>query len=404
MNWAKNLSMSVKALGRSRLRTIMSSASMAIGIAAVVMLLGVSAGAEQAFEQALEELGKNLLSVDAQRIESSALRGRSTRHRTLTLSDWKAIIEELDTVELAAPIAMGNFNVDFKGRSVKTTVIGTSPEFQKTNNQQLFAGRFFNNLELQSYKRVALVGAEVANKLFQREAPIGQLILINKIPFTIIGLLKEKGADMTGSSQDDRILIPATTATRRLLGVNFIDRIFVQAASKDKLQQANLDVRGLLRERHSLGDKSDDFTVRDQASLLNTLKKTDSTLESFLGGIAVLTLSLASLGLLAVSVLSVRERSSEIGLRIALGALPFHILMQFICETIILSLLGALLGLIIGIVGIIIVKSLFDWQLVFTWASVFYTFFISLILSILFGAYPAMQAAKLDPIIALKMA
>ncbi len=405
MNWRKNLAWSFKALCRARLRTLMSSASMAIGIAAVTMLLGVSAGAEQAFQQALEAMGKNLLSVGAERKESGALRGRSDHYETLTLGDWRAIMGELDSVARAAPIAMGSFDIRFSGRSVKMTAIGTSPEFQITNNQLLAAGRFFDQNDFDDYARVAVIGSEVAKQLFFGEQPLGERILVGNMPFIIIGLLEEKGTDVSGSSQDDRIVIPATTAQRRLLGADYIDRIFVQAASKELINQVIQEVRNLLRHRHGLAEQTaDDFTIRDQASLLTTLNETDSTLERFLTGIAALTLALASLGLLAVSLLSVRERQSEIGLRLAVGALPIHVLVQFLCEAVMVSLLGALAGLLTGAVGIMMVEWLLGWQLVFTWISVLYTFLISLTLSLGFGVYPALQAAKLDPIVALKSA
>ncbi len=374
-----------------------------IGITAVSLLFGVGAGAEQAYQAALETMGKNLLSVGSQRKESGALRGVSRRFQTLTMGDWRAISDELDSVALAAPIAMKSFDLRYGGESVTMTVIGTTPEFQITNNQPLTAGRFIDEFDLLDNSRVAVIGSQVEYELFGDRQAVGQRLLVAGAPFIIIGVLAEKGADPTGSPQDDRVLVPITTAMRRLVSVDYVDRIFVQAVSKSKISTAINHVRELLRGRHGLPtNTADDFTVRDQAAMLATLDKTEQSLSRFLAGIAALTLGLASVGLMAVSLLSVRERHAEIGLRLALGALPRQIMAQFLSEAVIIALIGALAGLLVAAFGIIVGAWLLDWQLALTGMNVLYTFSISLALSLLFGAYPALRAAKLDPIIALR--
>jgi putative ABC transport system permease protein len=403
MNWGRNLRLSIQALARARLRTLLSSSSMAIGITAITLLYGVGAGAEKAFQQAVEKMGKNLLSVGAQRKESDALRGKSRRYQTLTLGDWRAIMEQLRSVERAAPIAMNNFDMSYAGESVNMTAIGTTPEFQLTNNQGLVAGRFLDEYDVMNNRRVAVIGSQVARQLFQGQQALGERLLVGGAPYIVIGVLEEKGVDPTGSPQDDRILIPVTTAQRRLLGVDYVDRIFVQAVSKEMTDTAMRDVRALLRARHGLNDTTaDDFTIRDQASLLGTLDKTDRTLTRLLTGISTLTLGLASIGLLAVSLLSVRERHGEIGLRLALGALPRQVLVQFLSEAVMIALLGAVAGLLAGAFGIIVGGWLIGWQLTLSGMGIAYTFLISLVLSLLFGAYPALRAARLDPIVALR--
>jgi len=385
------------------MRTLLSASSMMIGIAAVTLLFGVGAGAEKAYQAALETMGKNLLSVGSQRKPSGALRGGNQRFQTLTMADARTIMNELDSVALTAPIAMTSSDLRYGGNSVKMTVIGTTPEFQTTNIQPLTAGRFIDEFDMGDVARVAVIGSQVAKKLFKGQAALGKRLLVDGAPFTVIGVLEEKGPDSTGSAQDDRILIPVTTAQRRLLNVDFVDRIFVQAVSKPMINSAIREVRSLLRSRHGLAAKTaDDFTIRDQAATLSTMNKTQQSLAKFLAGIATLTLGLASFGLLAVSLLSVRERTGEIGLRLAVGALPGQLMLQFLSEAVMIALIGAIAGLFVGVIGIIVGAWLLGWQLALTGMGVLYTFLIALGLSLIFGAYPALRAAKLDPIISLR--
>jgi putative ABC transport system permease protein len=312
-------------------------------------------------------------------------------------------MSEIESVDRAAPIAMKNFDLRYGGESVNMTVIGTTPEFQFTNNQPLKTGRFIDAYDLSDVARVAVIGSQVAKELFKGKPAVGERLLVGGAPFIVIGVLQAKGVDPTGSPQDNRILVPVTTAMQRLLGVDYVDRIFVQAVSKPMIGTATAQLRELLRTRHGLAEKTaDDFTIRDQASMLSAMSKTEQSLSRFLSGIATLTLALASVGLLAVSLLSVRERHGEIGLRLAVGARPLQVLAQFLSEAIMIALLGAAAGLLIGVFGIIVGAWLLDWQLTLTGEGVLYTFLISLLLSLLSGAYPALRAARLDPIIALR--
>jgi putative ABC transport system permease protein len=376
---------------------------MMIGIASMTLLFGVGAGAEKAYQGALETMGKNLLSVGSQRKPTDALRGASQRFETLTMDDKHAIMNQLDSVALVAPIAMTSSDLRYGGNSVRMTVIGTTPEFQITNSQQLVSGRFIDAFDMRNVARVAVIGSQLKKKLFKNETALDKRLQVDGAPYVVIGVLQEKGPDITGTPQDDRILIPVSTAQRRLLNVDFVDRIFVQAVSKPMISTAIAEIRELLRYRHGLAPKTaDDFTIRDQATMLSTMSKTQQSLARFLAGIATLTLGLASVGLLAVSLLSVRERTAEIGLRLAVGALPAQIMVQFLSEAMMIAMLGALVGLLVGVIGIIVGAWLLGWQLALTVESVLYTFLIALGLSLLFGAYPALRAARMDPIVSLR--
>lgn len=377
---------------------------MTIGIAAMFILFSLGAGAERSFEQALSSMGKNLLAIGSVRRETDALRGRGQRAQTLTLDDWHAIGREVEGVERAAPIAMNNFDVRYGGRATNITVIGTSPEYQYSNVHQASIGRFIDETDLANQARVAVIGSQIAKELFLGEQPIGERLQIGGAPYEIIGVLETKGTDAGGMPQDDKVLVPVTTAMRRLLNVDYIDRIFVQAKSRQVVPVVMTGVVALLRQRHALDESGqpNDFTIRDQAELVRTIRRSDETMQLFLRGLSSLLLALASAGLLAVTLLSVRERQSEIGLRLAVGALPRHIVVQFLGEAIMVALLGALSGLLLGGIGIILGQWLMGWEMQITGLNTLYTMLIPLGLALLAGAYPAFGAARLDPILALR--
>ena len=377
---------------------------MTVGIAAMFMLMALAAGTEKSFEDALSSMGRNLLAVGSVRQETDALRGQGRRVQTLTLDDWRALNSEVAGVERAAPIAMNSFNLRYGGEETGATVIGTTPEFRDSNVMHPSTGRFIDNFDVQNQSRVAVIGSVIAKELFHGEQPIGETVLIAGAPFEVIGVLQSKGADAGGIAQDDKVLVPVTTAMRRLLNVDFVDRIFVQAQSSDLVDKVVRGISDVLRQRHGLSkaNRPDDFTIRDQAELVRTVRRSDDTMQSFLAGLSALLLALACFGLLAVSLLSVRERHAEIGLRLAVGALPRQVMAQFLSEAVMIAVLGALSGLFVGGIGIILGQWLMGWQIEITGLNTLYSMLIPLGLALVSGAYPALRAARLDPIQALR--
>jgi ABC-type antimicrobial peptide transport system permease subunit len=375
-----------------------------MGIAALFILMSLAAGAQKAFEDALSSMGKNLLAIGSERKDADALRGQGARYQTLTLGDWRALATEVAGVRRAAPIAMNNFTLRYGGDETVATVIGTTPEYRDSNVMVPSVGRFFDGNDVKNQSRVAVIGSQIAKELFHGEQSIGETVQVGGVPFRVIGVLRSKGTDAGGVPQDDKVLVPVTTAMRRLLNVDYVDRIFLQAQSSELVAAATDGARELLRERHALDDlnQADDFTIRDQADLVRTVRRSDDTMQRFLSGLSVLLLALACVGLFAVSLLSVRERHEEIGLRLAVGALPSQIMMQFLSEAAMVATLGALSGLFVGGLGITLGQWLMGWQMQITGLNTLYSMLIPLGLAVLCGAYPAIRASRLDPMQALR--
>ena len=405
MRWHKNLRFSLRALNRSRFRTLLSVSGVAIGIAAVAVLIGAGAGADLALQKSLERLGENLLAVNASLTTTGALRGESRMHETLTMDDWRRI-KDLPSVKRAAPVADGGGAVRVGARAQSFTIVGTTPEFHAAKKFDVVTGRFIDDDDVALRHRVAVIGAQVVDDLFFGEWPIGETMLIGNNPFTVIGILKRKGLNPDGTTDDGHIIVPVSTVQRRMINVDHLARIFVQARSKDMIPVAEAEIATLLRGEHGLGrpNYADDFEIQDQAALLATQKKMSKSFGSLTLGLAALALTLGGVGLLVVSLLSVRERYAEIGLRIAVGAQARDILIQFLTESILLALMGGMAGVLVGGACILIGGQVTGWAMALTWETVAYPFLISLGIAIVFGAFPALRAARLDPIVALRSA
>ena len=402
MRWHRNLQLSIRALTRSWLRTLLSASGVAIGIASVVVLIGAGAGAEQALRSALEELGENLLVVSAALTTTNPLRGASRTGTTLTIGDWQAIDQEVEGVVRTAPVSDNPRLARANGWTVGVRLLGTTPQFQQIRNLTLVAGRFIDEEDLLQRERVAVVGALVVEEIFQGESPVGETLFLGNVPFRIVGVTKKKGVSYDGANEDEVVVIPLTTAMRRLAKVDYLDRISIQAESEQAVPVATSAITSLLRYRHANPlDDSDDFSIQDQDDLIRARQDAGRPLSRVVTGLSALALGLGGVGLLAVSLLSVRERYSEIGLRLAIGGRPRDILLQFFTEAILISALGGAAGLALGVAGIWVGGELTQWPMVLSWQAAVYPFSISLAIAVVFGAYPALRAARLDPILAL---
>lgn len=403
MKLSKNIALSYEILAAYKLRTLLSMLGIIVGVGAVVLMVAAGKGAEKRILDRIRDMGTNLVVVNAG--QTRIVAGRQRQMATVTTlipDDARAIVTDCPSVRLAAPAASKKLAARFESENANTNVVGMAPDGFRIRNIKIAAGRFFDAEESRGRRRVAILGPTVVINLFGADDPIGQKIRIGRVPFEVIGVTRPKGIDANGADQDDLIIVPLTTAMRRLFNVTYVDRIYVQAVNADALYQAEKEIRSVLRQRHRLREKPDDFTIQNQATLLKTERETSRAMTLLVGGAASISLLVGGVGILAVMLISVRERTGEIGLRRAVGALKRDIRNQFLMEAAILSCTGGLLGVLSGVAGALILSRLGYWETVISWPAAGVGFLFSASLGIVFGIYPALRAAGLEPIEALR--
>jgi len=403
MKLSRNLALSYEILATHKLRTLLSMLGIIVGVGAVVLMVAAGKGAEQRILDRIRDMGTNLIVVNAGQTRIIAGRQRQmSRVTTLVPDDVKTILTDCPSVSLAAPAISRKLATRFESENTNTNVLGMTPDGFRIRNIDVASGRFFDAEESRGRRRVAILGATVANNLFNGDDPIGQKIRVGRIPFEVIGVTRPKGIDANGADQDDLIIVPLATAMRRLFNVTYVDRIYVQAVNADALGPAEKELRSVLRQRHRLRGKPDDFTIQNQATLLKTERETSRSMTLLVGGAAGISLLVGGVGILAVMLISVRERTGEIGLRRAVGARRSDIRNQFLMEAAILSCSGGIIGVLSGVGGALTLSRLGYWATVISWPASAVGFVFSASLGILFGIYPALRAADLEPIEALR--
>ena len=401
----QSLKISQKALLAHKMRTILALLGIIIGVSSVIIMVAIGRGAQEKVMNKIEEMGTNLIVVNAGQVRTFAGRKRQIGNViTLTIRDAKAIVTECPSVRLTAPVQSKRLQVKYGNLSTKTSIVGTSPDFQSISNFHIFSGKFFTSEENKASLRVAVLGQTVVENLFGIADPIGETIRIRKIPFEVVGVLENKGVDINGVDQDDQIIIPINTALRRVFNLTYLSTIYIQAIDNQSLNQAAAEVKSLLRERHHLvyRRKPDDFTVQNQADLLKTQEEAANTFTGLIGGIAAISLFVGGIGILAIMLMIIRERTGEIGLRMALGARRKDVLIQFLLESLMMSIAGGFLGMILGVGGAIIISVFTQWSASISVISIVVALTFSLIIGVFFGIYPAHRASLLDPIEALR--
>lgn len=387
------------------LRTGLALTGIVIGVSAVIIIVAIGNGAQQEVLSKIEAMGTNLLIVTPGQVQKTAgrqqIRGTVT---TLTVEDAEAIGLECPAVRAVAPAQSKKLLVKYDNLSSNTTVIGSTPAFQRVRNTRVAMGRFFTEEENTASRRVAVLGQSVVHNLFEGRNPIGEIIRIGRIPFEVIGVMQSKGVDLSGTDQDDQIFIPLRTALRRVLNLTYINAINIEAVTSEAMNPAISQVTKLLRERHRLNKRGapDDFTILSQTDVLEAHRETTETFTLLIGSIAGISLLVGGIGILAIMLIAIRERTNEIGLRMAVGASRKDIMTQFVLESSILGTSGGIAGIILGLTGALVVQIGMSWPISISTTAIILSFSFSLIVGLIFGVYPARRASRLDPIDALR--
>jgi putative ABC transport system permease protein len=376
-----------------------------IGVGAVVAMIAVGSGAKQRISEQIASMGSNLLIVLSGSSTSGGLRFGSGTVPTLTVDDAKAILTEIPAVRYVAPTLGGGAQVVFGNQNWSTIVNGTTPEALEIREWPLSSGRSFTQQDVDGATKVCLLGKTVADNLFGGIDPIGQVIRIKMVPFTVIGVLAPKGQSTQGQDQDDTIIVPLTTAQKKLFGMQFpgmVRVIMVQARQPEVMKDVENQINDLLRQRHHIQPKQDnDFSVRNLTEIMSTAEQSASVMSLLLGAIASISLIVGGIGIMNIMLVSVTERTREIGIRIAVGAKGRDILLQFLIESLVLSLIGGTVGIGIGVAGTLILSRFTQWPTLFSIEAILLAFLFSGSVGVFFGFYPARKASMLNPIEAL---
>jgi putative ABC transport system permease protein len=401
MNLSASFRIAMRAMAANPLRSLLTMLGVIIGVGSVIAMIAIGQGARQATTQQVQALGSNLLTVFAGVARTAGV-ARLDPVQTLTLEDAEAIRKEVPQVVGVSPEFSRQAQVVFRGENTNTRVVGVTTDYPSVRNFRPGVGEFFTSNDMRARAKVALVGQSVVNRLFPDTDPMGQQIKIRGITFTVIGVMEEKGAT-SFLDRDDIVLVPLTTAQRRLFGVRHVSSIQVQVSSEEEMVAAQEAVTQVLRTRHRLNpSQEDDFTIRSQADILQVLTGVAQTMTVLLGGIAAVSLIVGGIGIMNIMLVSVTERTREIGIRKAVGARRRDVLLQFLVESVALSVTGGVIGVGLGVVGSRLINQFAGWATLVSVQAIVLAFSFAVIVGVFFGLYPAQRAARLDPIEALR--
>lgn len=393
------------AMSANRMRSFLTMLGMMIGVASVVLMLAIGQTARDSVQKSIDSMGSHLFIILAGSANSGGIRSGSGASNTLTASDATAIAE-LDGVNVTAPVVQAKQQLVYGAANWNSDVYGSTPDYLIARGWQVAQGTAFDDSDVRSSRRVALIGASVATNLFGDENPIGQSMRINRTSFDVVGVLASKGQSLDGRDQDDTVIIPLTSAQRYLAGNRWrssVRMILVQATSDEVMTNLGLDIDALLRDRHKIDTNADaDFSLNNLAALADSAAQIARTMSLLLGAIASISLVVGGIGIMNIMLVSVTERTREIGIRMAIGARQRDVLSQFLLESLMISITGGLLGLLFGMAGAKLVGSIWSMSVTVSLDAVLLAFAISATTGVFFGFYPALKASRLDPIEALR--
>jgi len=393
----------LRALRRNKLRSSLTALGIIIGVASVVAMVALGNGAQARIESQISALGQNLLTIFAGSRRAGGVNSGLGSASALTLEDADAIRREVPDVVAVSPEDTTSAQAIANGRNWSTTIAGEAPEYLEITDWKLADGSMFTARDVRSAAKVAIIGSETAHELFGPLNPVGQTVRVKNMPFVIIGLLESKGTGMGGMNQDDRIIVPFTTAMRLLTGDKYLRSVSVQISGADRMDAAEQQITSLLRQRHRLtAGRDNDFSIFNQKQIADTVSSVTTIITLLLGAIGGISLLVGGIGIMNIMLVSVTERTREIGIRIAVGAQPADILLQFLIEAITLSLLGGTIGVLLGVGASQLVGRLTSFVPIVSTGSILLAFGVSCAVGVFFGFYPARKAALLNPIDALR--
>lgn len=406
MDLKSTLKMALVSLKINKMRSILTSLGVIIGVSSVIIMLAVGEGASQKIAKDMESMGSNLLMIHSAAATSGGVRMGLGTKPTLTLKDANVIEKECTGLLGVAPTSKETQQLTYGNQNWSTNVTGTNSDYIKIRDWEILYGRNFFSEELKNSSKVAIIGNTVSNELFGDVNPVNKTIRIGNVPFKVIGLLKPKGQNGMGQDEDDIVFIPILTAQKKVFGSEFpntVNMIMVKTVDDNQLNVAEQQITEILRRRHKIGVNGlDDFEVRNLAQMQETIKSSAKTMSILLGAIASVSLMVGGIGIMNIMLVSVTERTKEIGIRMAIGATTFDIRLQFLIESLLLSLFGGVIGIITGVLGAVLIKTLTGTNIFITGFSIIISIGFSALIGVTFGFYPAYRASLLNPIEALR--
>jgi putative ABC transport system permease protein len=384
-------------------RSVLTMLGIVVGVAAVIAMVSLGQGAQEQVQQQIASMGTNMLIVTAGSQNSGGLRSGAGTSTTLSPDDAAAILRDAPAVGAVSPSVTASVTLVFGNQNWSTRAEGVGTSYSQIRNRGVAEGDFFTDADVASAARVVVIGRTVADQLYPGMDPVGQTVRVRNLPFRVVGVLEAKGQNQWGQDQDDTLVMPYTTAMKKLLATTYVPTIYVSAVSEDQTAAAEQQIGPVLRGRHNLRTgQADDFTVRNLTEVASAAESTTKVMTLLLGGIAAVSLLVGGIGIMNIMLVSVTERTREIGIRIAIGARKTHVQGQFLLESVVLGLVGGLVGIVTGVVTSYVLSAVFHWPQLISPLSVFGSALFSMAIGVFFGYYPARKAASLNPIEALR--
>jgi putative ABC transport system permease protein len=403
MRYLQIIKVAYRALNRNKMRSSLTMLGIIIGVGAVIAMVGIGQGAKKMVDAQISSLGDNLLTVFPGSHTAGGVREGAGSVTRLTEDDAKAIIQSCPAVSKISPVVRTSAQVVAGNLNWGTQIQGYSPDFVDIRSWPVSSGTFFTDQDVRGATKVCVLGKTVVDNLFPDQDPVGQIIRIKKLPFRVIGVMSTKGQNAFGQDQDDIILVPYSTAQKKLVGTSYVNAIIASATDRTEINLASDQITQLLRQRHKIQPgEGDDFTVRSQLDIASVAGSTSSVMTILLAAIASVSLIVGGIGIMNIMLVSVTERTREIGIRMAVGARGKDILTQFLIESIVLSLFGGIIGILLGVISSKVISGVLHWPIFISPPAVAIAFFFSGFVGIFFGFYPARKASMLDPIEALR--